>query len=178
MDYEHHHQTDQHVHHNHKNTMTAYYPLFLIAAYIIGVTTINNFDGHYGIHWHNWMMQLMAGFFLVFSSFKFLDLPGFASGYARYDLLAKHWLPYGYIYPFIELALGILFLTQRFETPTLIATIIVMGFSSIGVMVSLFKKQQFQCACLGTLIKVPLSNVTLIEDLLMVIMAILGLISR
>lgn len=151
-----------------------YYPIFLIAAYIIGVTSLNNFHAP-GINWHSWMNQFMAGFFLVFSAFKLLDLPGFAEGYATYDLLARRWHAYGYIYPFLELGLGILYLTQWFPITTYLATIIIMGFSSIGVINSLLKKQKFQCACLGTVLKVPLSNVTLIEDLTMVVMAALAL---
>ena len=155
--------------------LRAYYPLFLIAAYIIGVASINNFTWQ-GIHWQSWMTQFMAGFFLIFSAFKFLDIRGFADGYATYDLLARRWHAYGYLYPFLELSLGILYLTQSLPTMTQAATIIIMGFSSIGVINSLLKKQKFQCACLGTLLKVPLSSVTLIEDLTMVVLAALTLI--
>lgn len=152
----------------------AYYPLFLIAAYIIGVASINNFHSQ-EINWQGWMNQFMAGFFLVFSAFKLLDIRGFAEGYSTYDLLAKHWYTYGYLYPFLELSLGILYLTQWHPTATQLATVVIMGFSSLGVINSLLKKQKFQCACLGTILKVPLSSVTLIEDLTMVILAVIGL---
>lgn len=151
-----------------------YYPIFLIAAYIVVVVTINNFSGQV-MNWYGWMQQFMAGFFLVFSAFKFLDIRGFAEGYASYDLLARRWYVYGYIYPFLELSLGILYLTGWFSTATQFATILIMGFSSIGVINSLLKKQKFNCACLGTVLKVPLSSITLIEDLTMVIMAIMSL---
>ena len=154
--------------------LSAYYPLFLIIMYITGISFINNFHGQV-INWQGWMNQFMAGFFLVFSAFKFLDLRGFADGYSTYDLLAKHWYSYGYIYPFLELSLGVLYLTQWFPAATQVATIIVMGFSSLGVMNSLFKKQKFQCACLGTILKVPLSSITLIEDLTMVVLAAFAL---
>lgn len=165
-----------HAHHqDEKIGISAYYPLFLIVAYILGVATINNYTAQ-GIRWEGWMNQFMAGFFLVFSAFKFLDIRGFAEGYATYDLLAKRWHTYGFIYPFLELALGILYLTQWFPTLTQLATVIIMGFSSIGVIQSLLKKQKFQCACLGTIIKVPLSSVTLIEDLTMVVLALLALV--
>lgn len=156
---------------------SAYYPIFLIAAYIIGVATINNFD-NYEINWQGWMSQFMAGFFLVFSAFKLLDIRGFAEGYSTYDLLARRWYTYGYIYPFFELGLGILYLTQLLPTFTQLATIIIMGFSSIGVINSLLKKQKFQCACLGTVLKVPLSSITLVEDLTMVVLAALALMMK
>lgn len=157
--------------------LSSYYPLFLIAAYITGISFINNVDGQ-TIHWQGWMNQFMAGFFLVFSAFKLLDIRGFAEGYSTYDLLAKRWHAYGYIYPFLELTLGILYLTEWFPEATAVATIIIMGFSSLGVINSLLKKQKFQCACLGTILKVPLSSVTLIEDLTMVALAALSLIMK
>ncbi len=47
----------------------------------------------------------------------------------------------------------------------------IMSFSTIGVIQSLLKKQIIQCACLGTIFKLPLGTVTLFEDLLMVAMA-------
>lgn len=155
--------------------LRAYYPIFLITAYIVGVASINNF-GWQGINWQGWMTQFMAGFFLIFSAFKFLDIRGFADGYATYDLLARRFHAYGFIYPFLELTLGILYLTQWIPSITQFATIIIMGFSSIGVINSLLKKQKFQCACLGTVLKVPLSSITLIEDLTMVILAAFALI--
>lgn len=162
---------------NPETGLRAYFPIFLIAAYIFGVATINNFNGQ-EINWQGWMNQFMAGFFLVFSAFKFLDLSGFVDGYATYDLLARRWHTYGYIYPFLELSLGILYLTQWAPTATQVATIIIMGFSTIGVINSLLKKQKFQCACLGTLLKVPLSSITLIEDLTMVVLAALSLMMK
>ncbi|MFN7095533.1 MAG: hypothetical protein ACK4M7_09230, partial [Burkholderiales bacterium] len=64
------------------------------------------------------------------------------------------------------------YLMQLIPTITLIITIIIMGFSSLGVIGALRKQQSFQCSCLGTILKVPLSSITLIEDLLMVIMAL------
>lgn len=155
--------------------LATYYPLILIFIYITGISLINNIHSHY-IDLHGWMNSFMAGFFIVFSAFKILDLRGFANGYATYDLLARRWQVYGYIYPFLELGLGILYLTNALPTFTQIATIIIMGFSSLGVINSLLKKEKFQCACLGTLLKIPLSTITLLEDLAMVLLALLSLV--
>lgn len=155
--------------------LQTYFPIFLIAAYISGVAIINN-SHEQGINWQGLMNQCMAGFFLVFSAFKLLDIKGFAKGYATYDLLARVWYGYGYIYPFLELSLGILYLTGYQPIVTQCATIIIMLFSSLGVINSLLKKQNFQCACLGTILKVPLSNITLIEDLSMAALAALSLV--
>lgn len=160
-----------------KNTLKTYYPLLLIIIYIFGVSIINNIHFQ-SINWLGWMNQFMAGFFLVFSAFKLLDIYGFAEGYATYDLLARRWYVYGYIYPFLELSLGMLYLKETWPIATQVLTIVIMGFSSLGVINSLLKKQKIKCACLGTIINVPLSSITLIEDLTMVILAGIALIMK
>lgn len=147
-----------------------YKPLVLIFLFVSGVAALASFqDGMFS--WYQWMRYFMAGFFIVFSFFKFLDLNGFARSYSMYDLLAKQWKGYGYVYPFLELGLGVLYITAINLPATHVATIVIMGFSSIGVIRNMLSPNQVQCACLGTIFKLPLGNVTLVEDLLMVAMA-------
>lgn len=150
--------------------LKTYKPLLIIAAFITGVSCIASI-GTNGLNLMLWMNYFMAGFFIVFSFFKLLDLRGFVDSYAMYDLLAKKVKAYGYIYPFIELALGIFFLTGFNPLVTNTATIAIMGFSSIGVIQSVLDKKTIQCACLGVVFNIPMSTVTIIEDLLMVVMA-------
>ncbi len=159
--------------------LSTYQPLLLIAGYIAvaafaGTGHIDN--GHAGgfdaQSWiEAWMINFMAGFFLVFSAFKFLNLSGFADAYATYDLLAKRWHGYGFVYPFLELALGLAYLFRVAPTATDVATLLLMGFSSFGVLSALRNKRQIECACLGTVLKLPMSTVTLVEDLGMAAMA-------
>ncbi|NBO10845.1 MAG: hypothetical protein EBV25_04690, partial [Methylophilaceae bacterium] len=118
----------------------------------------------------------MAGFFLVFSFFKMLNIQAFASSYAMYDLLAIRFKAYGYIYPFIELGLGIAYLISYNPITTNTLTLIVMTFSSLGVIKAVLDKQKIRCACLGTVFNLPMSTVTIIEDLLMAAMALWMLI--
>ena len=59
-----------------------------------------------------WMHDFMGLFLVVFSMFKFFDMEGFADGFQMYDLLAKPFRPYAYVYPFIELALGLGYLAH------------------------------------------------------------------
>ena len=149
-----------------------YRPLLLIVAYIFFVSLITSFtDG--SINTGVWMNNFMAGFFIVFSFFKLLNLSDFAVSYAMYDIIAKKVKGYGFVYPFIELALGIAYLIHFDPMFTSIATIVVMGISSIGVIQSVLNKQKIKCACLGAVFNLPMSTVTIIEDLLMVLMAIM-----
>ena len=135
---------------------SSYYPIFLIFGYIAGITILIQFMQG-GFNWMQWMSHFMAGFFLVFSFFKLINLKGFAEGYRSYDIVAKQLPAWGFVYPFVELALGIAFLTGFDPLVTNLVTLVVMSVSTIGVVQSLVKKTPFQCACLGTVIKLPLS---------------------
>jgi hypothetical protein len=71
----------------------------------------------------------------------------------------------------MELLLGILFLFDRWTFYVAWVTLLLMVIGAIGVSIKLTKKEQFRCACLGTKINVPLTNLTLVEDILMALMA-------
>ncbi len=154
-----------------KSWLATSYPLLLI----IGLISIVSLKGASGLH--GWMLHFMAGFFLVFSFFKLLDLRGFRDAYATYDLLAKRWNSYGYVYPFLELGLGLAFLFQYELLFALYFSIALMGFSSLGVIQTLREKRKIRCACLGTVLNLPMSTITLLEDLGMVCMSVLMLLA-
>ena len=155
-----------------KSWFATYRPLLLIVAYIFFVSLVTSFTDS-SLNTGAWMNSFMAGFFIVFSFFKLLNLSDFAASYAMYDIIAKKVKGYGFVYPFIELALGIAYLIHFDPMFTGIATIVVMGISSIGVIQSVLNKQKIKCACLGAVFNLPMSTVTIIEDLLMVLMAIM-----
>jgi hypothetical protein len=125
--------------------------------------------------WMNWMHDFMGFFLVVFSMFKFFDMEGFADGFQMYDLLAKPFRSYAYVYPFIELFLGLGYLAHWQPKLIYVATISVLTFGSIGVLRALFKGLDIECACMGTVLHVPLSTVALIEDLGMALIAALML---
>lgn len=153
-----------------KSFLETYKPILLVFGFLVGVTALNEIvKGEFSLM--SSMSLFMGGFFLVFSFFKLLDLKGFAYSYMSYDIIARKWIGWGFIYPFVELALGLAYLFHFDPTITNVSTVIVMGLSSVGVIQSLAAKRKFQCACLGTVFNLPMSNITLIEDLLMVVMA-------
>lgn len=118
-----------------------------------------------------WMHDFMGFFLVVFSMFKFFDLPGFADGFQMYDLLAKPLRPYAFVYPFIELGLGLAYLARWNPLVTYSVTIAVMLWGAAGVLLALKKGLDINCACMGNVLKVPLSTVALVEDLGMAAMA-------
>lgn len=163
-----------------ESVLQTYKPLFIIIGLILlPVIALALRDANVGnFAWETAMTRFMAGFFLVFSGLKLLDVPGFAEGYSTYDLLARKAKAYGYVYPFLELALGLAYLTGIAPVATNVATVVLMAFSGIGVVQSVMQKRKFQCACLGTFIKVPLTKITIIEDFGMAAMAGIMLLLR
>ncbi len=147
-----------------------YVPLMVIVALML-LSACAKQLAYGGWNWMSWMHDFMGLFLVVFSMFKFFDTEGFADGFQMYDLLAKPFRPYAYIYPFIELCLGLGYLSHWQPKLIYLATIIVLTFGSIGVVRALFKGLDIECACMGTVLHVPLSTVALLEDLGMALMA-------
>lgn len=169
------HNLEKEINADEVSALITYKPLILIFIYIIlGITLLQINSGEFDLM--ESMNYFMAGFFLTFSFFKMLDLSNFASSYSSYDIISKKWYGYGFVYPFIELGLGIFYFLHAFPVFTNIVTIVVMGISSIGVIQSVLNKRQIQCACLGTVFNLPMSTITIIEDLLMTVMAAIMLI--
>lgn len=130
--------------------------------------------------WSNmrFMQNFMASFFIVFSAMKLINWKGFAEAYQTYDILAKRIRAYALAYPMIELFLGLAYLLRWNLPLTNLITAVIMGISTIGVAQALHKKQKFQCACLGVVFKIPMTKVTLMEDILMGVMALLMLFAH
>lgn len=91
--------------------------------------------------------------------------------YRKYDLLAMVSPLYTKLYPFLEIGFAVAYFTNW--NMTLVNTLVlgVMLVSALGVYLKLRKKEEIPCACLGTVFKVPVTWVTLGEDLLMAGMA-------
>ena len=144
-------------------------PLILILFYIAVTSNM--------LHVENWslpnvMLDFMGIFFIVFSFFKMLDLRGFPESFSMYDPLAKRVPVYGWIYPFIETVLGLMFLMRIEISIALIVTLVILIITTIGVSKTLLDKKSIRCACLGTALKLPMTEATFIENAIMIVMAI------
>jgi len=148
-----------------------YLPLLaLFAVTILVATAKRSADGPDG-SMLRWMHDAMGFFLVIFALLKLFDLPGFAAGFQKYDLLARHSRHYALAYPFIELALGLGYLAFWRPVTVYVLTVIVLGFGALGVIYSLARGLKVKCACMGSSLKVPLSTVALTENLGMVGMA-------
>lgn len=122
------------------------------------------------------MLAFMGWFFLVFGALKTLRLSGFVEAYRMYDLVAMRSRAYAYAYPFLEIAFGLAYLAAWQVKPVSVLVLIVMLIGALGVYRKLRAREEIPCACLGTVFTVPMTYVTLGEDLLMAAMALLILV--
>ncbi|MEQ9453759.1 MAG: cation transporter [Phycisphaeraceae bacterium] len=146
------------------------YPLFLIVGFIAGVVGLIAY-GQSNWDWATMMRHFMAGFFIVFAFFKLLDPPGFVSAYRGYDLLARRSKAWAWAYPYIELGLGVAYLLNGSPVVVNSVTLVLMLLGAAGVLKALMDKRAIRCACLGTALNLPMTKVTLVEDLTMAVMA-------
>lgn len=152
--------------------LKSFVPLIIIFAFIIVFSVIASWWRQV-FSYQSIMIDFMAGFFLVFGAFKLIKLSAFVEAYAMYDEIAKRVRAYGYIYPFVEIALGLAFLL-RYEIVTVAwITLALMIVNSFGAYNGIRDKKVLMCGCLGTVFKLPMSYVSLGEDLLMAAMAVM-----
>ena len=136
--------------------------IFLIAWYLsIGSDSINTF-----------MNFFMGIYFIVFGLSKIIDLKNFPKSFAMYDPIASHFSFYGWAYPFVELALGVMFIAQFFPFFAIVSTIILLSITTFGVIKVLMSDTEIECACLGTWMKLPMTKATFIENFIMLFMAV------
>ena len=157
-----------------KNKIQQLKPLLLIFFYIATASMLLHYKNWI---WNGFMLDFMGLFFIVFSFFKMLDLRGFSESFRIYDPLAKRVPVYGKVYPFIETALGIMFLMRYQINMALIITLIVLSITTIGVTKTLLDKKTIRCACLGTALKLPMTEATFIENATMITLAVLMLLN-
>jgi hypothetical protein len=145
-------------------------PLIIVFILIILFTITRQLRTGWNLS--NAMFDFMGSFFIIFGALKLIKLSEFVDAYRSYDWVARYSKPYAYIYPFLELSLGLAYLTRTALVLTNSIVLLLMVISSVGVLRALRTKQSITCACLGTIFKLPMTYVTLLENVLMGVMAL------
>lgn len=146
----------------------------VIGAILLASLGIMYYNGSVGLS--EFLRYFMGVFFVVFASFKLAGYQMFKEMFAGYDVIAKRSKQYAAAYPFVELALGIAYLANMLPYTRDIITFAVMAVSSIGVFQEIRRRSGIHCACLGNVIKLSLSTVSLVENVGMGVMALVMLI--
>ena len=125
------------------------------------------------------LFTIAAGeWFIAFSMsilalLKLQDVERFSTMFLNYDLLARRWAPYGYIYPFAELGAGVLMLAGVLTWLSAPVALFIGGIGAVSVFKAVYiDKRELKCACVGGSSNVPLGFVSLTENLMMIAMAV------
>ena len=110
---------------------------------------------------------------IVLSLLKLQNIETFSTMFLNYDLLARRWVRYGYIYPFAEGLAGILMIAGVFDWLSVPLALLIGSVGAVSVVKAVYvDRRELKCACVGGSSNVPLGFVSLIENLMMVGMAI------
>ena len=155
---------------------TTYRPVLYLFA-VAALTAIALSIGFLGaIAWQTlgWFISVSM---ILLGMQKLRDVEGFSTMFLNYDLLARRWVPYAYIYPFVETGAGILMTGMILTWVSAPAALLVAGIGTVSVFKAVYiDKRELKCACVGGNSNVPLGFVSLTENLMMVGMAVVMLI--
>ena len=114
----------------------------------------------------------------VLSLLKLQDIERFSNMFLGYDLLARRWVPYAYLYPFAEGAAGVLMVAGVLHAISIPIALVIGSVGAASVFKAVYiDGREIKCACVGGDSRVPLGAVSLTENLMMVGMA-LWMLSR
>jgi glutaredoxin len=125
------------------------------------------------------LLTVAAGeWFIAFSMvilalLKLQDVESFSSMFLNYDLLARRWVPYSYVYPFAELLAGILMVAGALMWLSVPVALFIGTIGAVSVFKAVYiDRRTLKCACVGGNSNVPLGFVSLTENLMMIAMAV------
>lgn len=120
------------------------------------------------------ILELFIAFSMcVLGILKLQDLLSFATGFVQYDLVARRYVPYSYVYPFVEAGAGILMIGGILTWIAAPAALIVAAIGAVSIIKAVYiEKRDLNCACVGGGSSVPLGFISLTENLMMIAMSI------
>ncbi|AKE52123.1 glutaredoxin family protein [Kangiella geojedonensis] len=153
-----------------KKTYRPVIVLFVMAALTAIAASFSSSGDAFTIKTAEWFVSFSM---VLLAMLKLQDVEKFSTMFLNYDLLAKRWVPYGYVYPFAEGLAGVLMVSG---TLIWLSAPIALFIGTVGA-VSVFKavyidKRELKCACVGGGNNVPLGFISLTENLMMVGMGI------
>lgn len=152
---------------------TSYRPvaaLFAMTALMALAASTAAFGSPFTIHAAMWFIAFSM---CVLALLKLQDVDRFATMFLNYDLLARRWVPYATIYPFAEAAAGVLMVAGVLTWLSAPLALFIGGIGAVSVIKAVYiDKRSIKCACVGGSSNVPLGFVSLLENVMMVAMAV------
>lgn len=144
--------------------------VFAVAALMALAASWQAFGDPFTVRALQWLISFSM---CILAMLKLQDVERFSGMFLGYDLLARRWVPYAYIYPFAELLAGALMAAGVFKVLSIPVAIFIGGIGAVSVVKAVFiDKRELKCACVGGSSQVPLGFVSLLENLIMVGMGV------
>lgn len=150
-----------------------YRPLIIIISIIVFLTLLLQIKNGYNLD--AMMYDMMGITFVVFGGIKLLRWGGFVEAFQMYDDVARRFYWWAVAYPFFEIGLGLLYWFRIMPVATNIITILLTSLTTFSVVKELRKNNPFPCACLGAVFVLPMTWVTLVENMFVIGMALIML---
>jgi len=152
---------------------TSYRPVVVLFA----MTALAALAGSYAVSGELLTARALQWFIafsmVVLSLLKLQNVETFSAMFLNYDLLARRWVPYSYVYPYAEGAAGVLMIAGALKWVSVPVALFIGGIGAVSVFKAVYiDKRELKCACVGGSSNVPLGFVSLTENLMMIAMAI------
>jgi glutaredoxin len=152
---------------------TTYRPVVAVFATTFLMAIAINWGMLPGIQFVRTLELFIALSMCVLGILKLRDLFAFSNQFLAYDLLAKRYVPYSYIYPFLETAAGILMIARVLTWIAAPAALLIGTIGAVSVFKAVYiDKRDLKCACVGGNSNVPLGAISLTENIMMVFIAL------
>ncbi len=160
-----------------ENTQREYLKLAGLFAYFVLAATL--MSGLQGFAWEEWIRWFMGGVLINLGSFKLINYELFVALFPSFDLIARRYKYYAFAYPFIEVILGGLFIMNGNLFPVGLATFALMAVSTIGALKSFMHGEiGLRYGCMGSLLRMSFLTVYVIEDIMVLVTAVIFLLGH
>ncbi len=151
-------------------TYTPVIALFAITALMALATSHAAFGSPFTIRAAEWFVAFSMA---VLALMKLRDVDSFATMFLNYDLLARRWPAYGYVYPFAEGLAGVLMIAGVLNWLSIPLALFIGTIGAVSVFKAVYvDRRELKCACVGGDSNVPLGFLSLTENLMMIAMAV------
>ncbi len=152
---------------------TSYTPviaLFAMTALMALAASFAAYGSPFTLRAAEWFISFSM---IVLALLKLQDVESFSTMFLNYDLLARRWVPYSYVYPFAEGLAGVLMTAHALPWLSIPVALFIAVIGAVSVFKAVYiDGRDIKCACVGGSSKVPLGFVSLTENLMMIAMAL------
>ena len=152
-----------------KEGETSYQPVIAIfgVAFLLGLAiSWYVFNTIFTVQAIEWFVSLSMALLAIQ---KLQDVRSFSTMFLNYDLLARRWVPYGFVYPFGEGLAGVLMVAHALPIISVPVSLFIGTVGAVSVFKAVYiDKRELKCACVGGNSSVPLGFVSLTENLFMI----------